>query len=56
MKQFAGAFNGKALFLMTFLNRSINMVLPYFREASLLSISSNFLVKHSPFPPDTAYV
>ena len=42
MMQFTGGFNGTAPFLMTFLNRSIKMALPYFREVSLISISFIF--------------
>ena len=42
MEQFAGQFNGIALFGVCFPDGSIDMALSYFRKASLLSISSNF--------------
>ena len=42
MEQFAGQFNGIALFRVCFPDGSIDMALSYFRKASLLSISSNF--------------
>lgn len=42
MEQFAGHFNGIALFRVCFPDGSIDMALSYFRKASLLSISSNF--------------
>ena len=42
MEQFAGQFNGIALFSVCFPDGSIDMALSYFRKASLLSISSNF--------------
>lgn len=54
MEQLTGQFYGIARFLVCFLDRSIDAALSHFRKASLLSISSNFLAGHAPFPPDTA--
>lgn len=42
VEQLTGRFNGKSMFFMAFLNDYVNLALLYFREASLLSISSNF--------------
>lgn len=42
MEQGTGGLNGIILFLVAFLDGPVNPALPYFCEASLLSISSNF--------------
>lgn len=42
MEQFTGRLNGIPLFLVALLYGNINLVLSYFRKASLLSTSSNF--------------
>lgn len=55
MEQLTGQFNGIARFLVCFPDCCIGAALSHFRKASLLSISSNFLADHAPFPPDTAY-
>ena len=54
MEQRAGRLDGIACFFVCFPDRTINAALSHFRKASLLSISSNFLAGHAPFPPDTA--
>lgn len=54
MEQLTGQFNGIVRFLVCLPDRGIDAALSYFRKASLLSISSNFLADHAPFPPDTA--
>lgn len=54
MEQLTGQLNGISLFCVRFPDRSIDAALSHFRKASLLSISSNFLAGHAPFPPDTA--
>lgn len=43
MEQFAGRFNGKSPLPVAHFNGHVNVALPYFREASFLSTSSNFL-------------
>ena len=42
MKQLTCHVNGDSMFFMALLNDCINLALSYFREASLLSVSSNF--------------
>ena len=54
MKQLTSQLNGIPLFLVRLPDCGIDVALSYFRKASLLFTSSNFLAGHAPFPPDTA--
>lgn len=56
MEQSAGRFDREPLCFMAFFNDNVDMALSYFRKASLLSTSSNFLAERSPFLPDIACV